>query len=436
MTGKDRGGPGSNQAEIFRFLVFFLCFLAAGSVLFAQTGEEDPLVLKLAVIGPGDELYFWWGHIGLIVEDSERGTARFYDWGVFSFENENFFVNFALGRLIYACMATPEEWNLGNYIATNRDITLYTLDLPASTKQEMRAFAEWNVLPENRDYFYHHFKDNCSTRIRDILDTALDGQFKALYGEAPGRYTLRQHVRRHTWFNPFFDWALNFWMGQDIDTPVTVWEEMFLPAEVGSRIAEFSYTGPDGRERKLVRAVETMNRASGRPPVLDAPRRQWPAELALGLVIALVMGALLFRARGGGAAQTAWALAQGALGLFFGVMGLILFFMTFFTNHDYTWHNSNVIFVNPLLLAALPLGIALVKTDYSDKKAKLELAIKILWSYVLVFGLLSFLLRLLPFFWQQNQVTLALVLPFAAVLSLLPELAGSMLREYFWRWIG
>jgi hypothetical protein len=33
-------------------------------------------------------------------------------------------------------------------------------------------------------------------------------------------------------------------------------------------------------------------------------------------------------------------------------------------------------------------------------------------------GVLSLLLRLLPGFYQQNQVTLALVLPFAAILSL------------------
>jgi hypothetical protein len=420
-----------------------LCFLAAGTVLFAQTGDsaegypaDDPLVIKLAVIGPGDELYFWWGHIGLIVEDYERGRVRFYDWGVFSFENENFFVNFALGRLLYSCMATSIEWNLGNYLATNRDITLYTLDLPASAKEELAAFAEWNIRPENKDYFYHQFRDNCATRVRDILDTAVEGQFKARYGEAPGRYTLRQHVRRHTYFNPFFDWILNFWMGQDIDTPITIWEEMFLPAEIGMRALEFSYTGSDGLERKLVRSVEIVNTALGRPPILDAPRRQWPRELVLGLVIAVALGLLLvFKARSS-AAEVTWALGQGALGLFFVAAGMVLFFMTLFTNHDYTYHNINIIFINPLLLAALPLGIAFVKTEYSDTKAKLELAIKILWSCVFVFGLLSFLLRLLPFFWQQNQVTLALVLPFALVLSLLPDLIAWVLREYFWRWIN
>jgi hypothetical protein len=421
-----------NQTKLLR-LFALLFFLAAGMALFAQADEpaDDPLVLKLAVIGPGDELYFWWGHIGLIVEDYERGKSRFYDWGVFSFENENFFVNFAFGRLLYACMATPVERNLGNYIATNRDITLYTLDLPASTEEEIAAFAEWNVLPENRDYFYHHFKDNCSTRVRDILDTALEGQFKARYGDAPGRYTLRQHVRRHTYFNPFFDWILNFWMGQDIDTPITVWDEMFLPSEVGLRISEFSYTGSDGLERKLVSSIETVNAALGRPPVLDIPRRQWPRELVLGLAVALAMGALLvLRARGGRTAEIIWALGQGILGFFFGAVGLILLFMTFFTDHDYTYHNINIIFINPLLLAALPLGIVFLKTNSSDTKAGLELAVKILWSYVFVFGLLSLLLRLLPFFWQQNQVTLALVLPFAVVLSLFPDLVKRIFRKY------
>jgi hypothetical protein len=415
--------------------------LLAGISLQAQTSSPgsggDPLVIKLAVIGPGDELYFWWGHFGLIIEDHERGKAVFYDWGVFSFGNENFFANFALGRLLYSCYATPLEWNLANYIETNRDVTLYTLDLPPDKKREMRAFAEWNMLPENRDYYYHHFKYNCVTPVLDLLDKVTDGQFRDRYGEAPGRFTLRQHVRRHTYFNPFFDWALNFWMGQGIDKPTTVWNEMFLPSEVGDRAEEFYYTGSDGVARKLVSSVEKVNTAVGRPPVLDAPRPQWPGGLILGLIVAALMAVLRwFKSRGSREAEIVWALGQGALGLFFGAMGLVLFFMTFFTNHDYTWHNINVLFVNPLLLAALPLGIIFVKTPYSDTKAKMELALKVLWSYVFVFGLLSLLLRALPFFRQQNQVTLVLVLPFAAVLSLLPDLANWIRREDLWRWLG
>jgi hypothetical protein len=207
-------------------LLFFLFFFTS-YFLFGQNNQSagrrgDDLILKVAIIGPGDELYFWWGHIGLIVEDKANGQSRFFDWGVFSVENENFFVNFAFGRLIYSCTVSPAQYNYDLYTKTNRDITLYTLDLPPERKEVLLHFAENNMLPENRDYPYHHFRDNCATRIRDILDFAMDGQLSAAFGETPGRYTLRQHIRRHTWARPFFDWILNFWMGQGIDRPITV----------------------------------------------------------------------------------------------------------------------------------------------------------------------------------------------------------------------
>ncbi|GHT97412.1 membrane protein [Spirochaetia bacterium] len=409
------------------FLGTIILFLYMGPSLSAQTVEGasnrgDYLTLKIAVMGPGDELYFWWGHIALIIEDAATGQSRFFDYGLFSFENERFFVNFAFGRLLYSCGASPTELNLRGYRETNRDITLYTLDLPAETREAVRRFAETNILPENRDYYYHHFKNNCVTPILNIIDTATGGQFKAEFGEAPGRYTLRQHVRRHTWFNPFFDWLLNFLMGQDIDTPITVWEELFLPQELGNRIADFSYTDASGHERKLVSSVEVLNRAVGRPLVLDVPRKQWPQELLVGIIIAAILiGLRVLRHKKPDTGRVVWGSAQALLGLFFGIAGTVLCFMTFFTNHDYTWHNSNILYINPLLLAAVPLGIMLAVTKNVRKRFMAEQFLKSLWTYVLLGGLLSMAIKLAPGFYQQNQVTQALVLPFVLVLSFIPD---------------
>jgi hypothetical protein len=388
----------------------------------AAPADRDRYVFKLAVIGPGDELYFWWGHIGLIIIDTMTGAERFYDWGIFSFERENFFVNFAFGRLIYSCGASPAEKNIHFYIFTNRDITLYTLDIPPEKKDEIRRFAEWNILSENRDYYYHHFKDNCATRIRDILDAATDGRFKEAFGEAPGRFTLREHVRRHTWFSPFFDWLLNFLMGQDIDTPIKVWEEMFLPSEIALRIADFRYTDNAGRQRNLVSAVEILNRSRGRPAVLDKPRRQWPAELALGAGILGILAAfMLVKQKKTALGRMLLGISQSCLGLFFGLAGSILFFMTFFTDHDYTWHNSNILFINPLILAIVPLGIMSFREKDRKKRYKREIILKSLWTYIVIGGMLSLLIRVFPQFYQQNQVTAALVLPFALGLSFAPN---------------
>jgi hypothetical protein len=398
-----------------------LLLLPALSGVFAET--PDSLTIKVAVMGPGDELYLWWGHIGLIIEDFQTGNSRFYDWGVFSFDTEHFFTNFALGRLIYSCMSSSAKANMDYYISHDRDITLYTLDLSPAQKEEIRRFAENNVRPENRDYLYHHFRDNCATRVRDIIDMAVDGQFRARFGDAPGRYTLRQQVRRHTWFSPFFDWFLNFLMGQNIDRPATMWEEMFLPSEIGRLIEHFSYTDESGRERPLVSSVEIRNLAVGRPGVLEIPRRQWPRELALGLAIAALMAAFMALGKKKPVAnRILLGVSQSLLGGFFGIAGLLAFFLTFFTNHDYTFNNSNLLFVNPLLLAAIPWGIQLARGKNADKRFSPERLLRLLWTYVFAVGLVSMAIKLFPWFYQQNQVTQALVLPTAFVLGILPRL--------------
>ncbi|MDR0624826.1 MAG: DUF4105 domain-containing protein [Treponema sp.] len=435
---------GEFEKRYIRPWTLALLILLAGRPLPAQgtvPGEErsrgDYLTLKIAVMGPGDELYFWWGHIALVIDDELTGQSRFYDYGIFSFDNDHFFTNFAFGRLLYSCGVSPARPNINAYIATNRDVTVYTLDLPPEKREEVWRFAENNVLPENRNYYYHHFKDNCSTRIRDIIDLAVDGQFREAYGEASGRFTLRQHVRRHTWFSPVMDWILNFWMGQDIDTPITVWEEMFLPAEVGNRINEFWYTGAAGTSRKLVTGVELINRAAGRPPVLETPRRQWPMELAAGIAVAVLLGLFFFlQEKKTLPGQIIVGISHSLLGLLFGAAGLVLFFMANFTNHDYTFHNSNILFANPLLLAAVPLGILYAKSNNEPERIMPELLLKALWLLSLLGIFLSMLIKLFPEFYQQNLVDQMLLLPIVLVLTLEPWGIRRILERVFWRWFN
>jgi len=402
------------------------------SPLFAQSSSAsmggDNFTLKIAVMGPGDQLYFWWGHIGIVVEDKITGRARYFDWGVFSFENDNFFYNFAFGRLLYSCMVSPASANYSVYMRNNRDITLYTLDLPAVKKEEILRFAENNMLPENRDYYYHMFNDNCATRIRNIIDLGLDGRFREKYSDAPGRYTLRQHVRRHTWFSPFFDWMLSFLMGQNIDRHITVWEEMFLPSEIAKRINECSVTWEDGKERPLVSSVEIIHRAK-RPAVLDVPRLQWPRELIFSFLFSSVLLFFFLRQGNRKSYRISIGLIQSLLGLFFGIAGSMLFFMTFFTNHDYTYHNSNIFFVNPFFLALIPLGLIFAFTGSLKKRFVAGQLLRLFWAYVLLGGFLTMFIKISPAFYQQNQVDQALVMPIALVMVFIMSRSGKTVKQ-------
>ena len=412
---------------LFSLLISNFSFVSAQDFLYNRRGDD--LTIKVSVIGPGDELYFWWGHIGLVVQDNITGQAFFFDWGVFSFDNDNFFLDFAFGRPIYSCMVSTIESSFNVYRRTNRDIILYTLDIPAERKEAVLQFAENNMLPENRDYRYHHFDDNCATRIRDIIDYALEGQFKAKYGNMPSRFTLRQHVMRHTWFNPFIDWILNFWMGQVIDRPITVWDDMFLPSEIGKLINEFHYIGPDGRERQLVSSVEIVNSSVSRPIVLDEPRLQWPVNLLATLIFAIILVFLYYRTGETKAFRVFLGLLQSLFGIIFGIAGSMLFFMMIFTDHDYTFQNSNIIFVNPIFLALVPLGIILA---YSRNEKKLYNSVKyskVLWVYVFFGGLITSIIKHFPIFYQQNQVTQVMVIPLALVMFFLLTRLGKRLGK-------
>ncbi|MCL2801699.1 MAG: DUF4105 domain-containing protein [Treponema sp.] len=402
-----------------RFLILITLLLLSLTCAFA---DEENITVKIAVVGPGDELYFWWGHIALIIEDLDTDQSFFFDYGVFDFSQDNFFYNFAFGRLLYSCAVSFTPWNIEIYKHTNRSLVIYTLDLPPNTKKLVRDFAIINVLPENRDYFYHHFNDNCSTRIRDIINLATDGQFEEMARAQKSQFTLREHVSRHSWFSPAADWFLSFLLGKEIDKPITVWEGMFLPSEVGRYIEDFYYTDENNERHKLVSSIDTVLTAKNRPEVLEKPRSQWHIKFIFSLILSMIfiLFFFLYKKKDIRAGRVLAGISISLCGLFFGSAGLLLYFMSLFTNHDYTYYNMNMFFITPLLLAAVPLGILYAAAKKPQKAAKYDKIIRIIWLISAVGVIISMILNILPSFYQDNLTSQLLVLPIALVFAFQP----------------
>jgi len=423
-----------------------LALLIAADGVAAEPAPGESLAVRIALIGPGDELYFRWGHFALIIDDLDAGTSRLFDYGLFSFQQADFFYNFAMGRLWFSIGVSDTWRSVLGWAQTNRDVIVYTLDIPPAAREAIRLRAEWDVLPENSDYLYHHFDMNCVTPILYMIDEATGGQFRGRLAYEPGRFTLRQHVRRHLWRSPFFDWLLNFLMGQGIDRPITVWEEMFLPSEAARNIAAFEWTDERGATRRLASGREEVFLSQGRAPVLDYPPARWPRQFALGLAVAAALAALfLVRGRRPTLARKALGACHCALGLFLGLTGSLLFFLTFFTDHDYTFDNANILFANPLLLALVPLGIRLASARAErGRKGKrsrggaaregaetrrVETALAALWALSALGVVVSMLIKLTPWFWQDNLADQLMVLPIALAMAAGSLLTGGILKR-------
>jgi hypothetical protein len=412
--------------KIVLFLLLFPLFLFS---LMAEPSSPEPgsnLTIQLAVIGPGDALYLKWGHIGMIVRDGTSGEDRFYDYGLFSFETENFYRNFAMGRLIYSVGVSPVDWNLSRAVKAGREIHLVDLNLSPGKKVEIKNFLENNVRKENRNYLYHHYYNNCATKIRDILDDATGGQLRT-YTDKRASMTLRDHTVRHLQEVPLFGVILPFAMGPVIDTPITVWDELFLPATFLTALKDFRYYDENGTERKLVSRIRPYHAAPDRPPVPEKAQPFWPWTLAWGMLAALVLGSGLtfFHKKPG---QLILGLGNLGLGLMMGLPGTLLFFMSFFTDHDVTYGNLNLLFINPLMLLLIPAGIALMGRS-EKRQTRAFRWMRIIWALGAAGATAALINLIFSITGQKNIAPLVFYLPPALTLVFLPAFTAKIKKK-------
>lgn len=372
------------------------------------TGESNPsdLEIKLVTFGPGEAVPSWFGHAALVVDDTRRDHSRLYNYGMFNFGSQ-LLVKFATGRLWFWVGQQPADRTYRMYKSRDRDVNIHVLDLPPAKRQQVARYLAWNAGPEHREYLYHHYYDNCSTRPRDIVNAAVDGELREATSES-SKLTLRQHTRRYTHHNFFMDLFLMFMMNDSIDQPIEQWDAMFLPGEMGEHVRELEYETPSGETRKLVREHTVYHEADDRPIPDEAPAH-WHVALLLGVLVgagAFVMAYWWCRNRVSTVRRVVFGLYNALVGTLLGVPGLGLFVMAIATDHRVTYWNENLYFANPLTFAAVPLGLML-----AWGKLKSSEWLKWVWTGLVVTGLLGLALKVLPGFDQHNHLPISFIFP-------------------------
>lgn len=384
--------------------------------------QGEYLTIKVVEIGPGDEFFSWWGHLAVMVDNELTGKSLWYDFGVFSFDDPHLIRNFLRGDLNYKIIASSARDELEWYIQNNRDITLYTLNLDNGQKAHIAHDLNRNVLPENRNYFYKIFTDNCVTRTILIIDQALGGKFIEKYKNEKGRFTLREHAERHLYRSVIMYVVLDFIMGEEIDKPVSRYEEMYLPSEFVAALVDFSYTDTNGNIQPIVSGIEKLNTAIGRPIVLSRPPHGKIYALLAGMAGAIVFILLIIFRKKNRCLHIVFYIAQSLMALCWAFMGTVLFYAMFFSHHTYTYNNLNIVYANPLLFIGVPFGILYALTKHKRKYAFCSTALKILWTYVLIGSVFTVALRIAGLNYTDNTLALLLIIPSAIVLSCFGDL--------------
>ena len=302
----------------------------------------------LVTFGPGEIYFERFGHNAIWLREPAAGLDHTFNFGYFDFEQEDFFLRFMRGRMLYFSVAQLADREFGYYRQENRSIRAQKLNLADSQYRQLRDYLLNEIQPENRNYRYDYYLNNCSTRIRDALDIALDGALRGRTDKVPARLNFRDQTRRLTEMQFWYYLGLETGLGFPVDRAVTRWDEMFIPMVVADEIASMS-AEKAGAGEPLVES-ETMFNSSTLPAPNETPTTVWYRYLLTGLLItglAWLSGKFMPAVWLDGLCR-AWLLVAAT-------MGLILAALWFLTDHAASRDNANLLLLNPLVsLALLP----------------------------------------------------------------------------------
>ncbi len=248
-------------------------------VVLMETAPRSPRVF-LYTMGHDDELATRYGHAALCVrpEGGQAGTCWAYGYTDFSD---------VLAVILRMSRGQGEFWGdvedegelLARYVQRDSDIWRQELPLTEAQALDLRDRLRASLAPESRIYSYHHFYDNCATRLRDPLDQATGGRLRE-GAQVPDGPPLREFAEAGLGGILPLQIMVQLGVGRDHDRPSTAWDRMGLPSELRDQV-----------QRAYGAVPERLNTRQG-PPIPDAPRLGRHVVGAAGLVFAAALAGL------------------------------------------------------------------------------------------------------------------------------------------------
>ena len=381
------------KSSVLFFLLFILMFCVP-DILRAQ--EAPRLRISLLTCAPGSELYSTFGHSAIRVIDSSALSDVVYNFGTFDFNDPDFYKKFILGKLLYYESISGTQDFVFDYQAEGRSIIEQEIKLTSDEKNALQTSLIENLKEENKYYKYDFFLDNCTTRLRDLIE---DGKSpKPIFPAVmPKSFTFRNAIHQYLNQNKKYwsKFGIDLLLGAPTDAVMTVKQQQFLPDNLMVSIDSTSNVNLVESKNEIYKPAITTLATSFFTPMLCTilllilfALLQWLSPTNKSAAVALrTLDALLFIVSGG--------------------FGCLFLFMMMGTDHIMTNENWN-------LLWAIPTHV--LAAFYLRSKAKV-------WK--IYFTAAAFAMIALLLFWAvlPQQLNLALI-PFAILLGFRSFTAG------------
>lgn len=318
---------------------FFFIILLTSQWITSQILSPNSEISVLT-IGPGTSLNDAFGHSIFRINDPVNRLDITYDYGRFPFNEPGFYLNFARGKLNYSIGQGSYREIKDFYVWQNRTIKEQVLNLSLNEKQAIFNYLKNNYKPENRNYLYDFFYDNCATKIKDVLKANVSGTiaFKNPNNFEPKsfRTLIQQNLNYNSWGSLGIDVAL----GSVIDQTATPEEYMFLPEYIHSFFGNASL---NATQNKLVKSETIIYENNGKVSTNGISFLFSPL-----VIICLIAFCIIFVTYKDFKNQKRSHYLDNLLFSTTGVIGILLLLLWFATDHTATAQNYNLLWAFPL----------------------------------------------------------------------------------------
>jgi len=295
--------------------------------------------ISVITCGPDTrELYAAFGHSAIRVYDPANGLDEAFNYGVFNFNQPNFYLNFAKGFLFYKLGVYSYPDFEAYYLENDRYVHEQVLHLSADQKEKIFQFLVWNARPENQNYRYQYYQNNCATKIRDVLQSQLGAAIRWDSAWLQPAHSFRQKTDEHLDRLPWGDMGIDLCLGLPIDRRMHAWEYMFLPGYVED-FTDHAFIKMDSVWVPLVAEKRRLEKSA-----IHAEGNVFHPWVAMGLLAAVALAISIWDNRRKRLSKWLDVLLFGGAGL----IGILLLSLWLFTDHTDAARNFNLLWAFPL----------------------------------------------------------------------------------------
>jgi hypothetical protein len=359
------------------FALLLVTQVAVAQEKIRNTPQLSPSAeISIITMGPWQgELYSAFGHSGIRIYDPERSIDAFFNYGAFSFNQPNFYLNFARGYLNYKLDVDPYGPWRDYYVNENRFVHEQILNLNDEQTQKVFDYLYWNAMPENQYYLYDYFYNNCATKLRDVIKTTLKDEVTFDSTFIKTDYTIRQLTDIYLKYQPWGDLGIDICLGLPMDKHASPYEYMFLPDYIEQSF-DHATIRSDSTTAPLVKSKVPVYESQPK----EEPRSLFHPWVVFGLFLLITIGITWkdFKSH----KLSKW-FDVGVFGVI-GLLGVLLFLLWTATDHHAAARNMNILWAMPLHLFFIPFYLKSKKiaTTYFKGVAILNVLVLLTWAWL------------------------------------------------------